>query len=77
MKTFNLTLATIAIVAVASTSAFASAYGGGNGNQIVNSATTSLNDNAYVDQTVKPAAQLSNDDTLFLKLSTDKDTNRR
>ncbi len=80
MKTFNLALATIAIVAATSTVSFASStFGGGNGNQ--SSATIGLNDSmaasSYADQTVRPATTLSDTDALLLKLSTDKDTNRR
>lgn len=81
MKTFTLALATIALVAATSTASFASTFGGGNGNQAVNSATVSLNDSVnaetYASQTVKPATTLSETDALLLRLSTDKDTNRR
>jgi hypothetical protein len=80
MKTFNLAIATVALVAVTSTASFASpTYGGGNGNQ-VNTAITqndSVGATTYADQTVRPASTLSATDALLLKLSTDKDTNRR
>jgi hypothetical protein len=76
MKTFNLALATIAIVAATSTASFAASFDS-NGN-IPNhdaDAIASYSDSfaPSLDRTVKPASTLSQSDAAVLQLNTEKD----